>query len=118
MATIAPVLAYDSVSNSSTVTWTGVSTADTMTSYKLQGRAAEFACVEMSGAAAWGSATVTLKGSNDDSVYITLKDRTNNSVSATADAFFELSTAAKWIKPASSGGTADNVDVIVHLRGK
>lgn len=115
MATITPALTI--VAGVPRITWTGVSTADTMTAYgPITNRALEFASVLLSGT--WGSATVTLGGSEDGTTYLTLKDRANTSVSATANARFELSTSASYLKPASSGGTNDNVDVVVVLRGE
>lgn len=114
MATISP----DTVStdNVPMVSWTGVSTADTMTEYKVRGPAGEFASVQLTGT--WGSATVVLQGSNDATTWFTLKDVAGSSISATANAYFEFKTAAKFIKPSSSGGTGDNVDVKVTLRGR
>lgn len=115
MATITPALTI--VAGVPRITWTGVSTADTMVAFgPLPGKSAEFASVLLSGT--WGSSTVTLAGSEDNSTFITLKDRTGTAVSGTANTRFELSTAASYLKPASSGGTADNVDVVVVLRGK
>lgn len=115
MATITPALTI--VAGIPRITWTGVSTADTMTAFgPITGKSLEFASVLLSGT--WGSSTVTLAGSEDGTTFVTLKDRTGTAVSATADARFELSTSASYLKPASSGGTADNVDVVVVLRGK
>jgi len=113
MATITPALSISN--NVPRVTWTGVSTTDTMTALAVEAQRGLAASVQFSGT--WGSATVTLKGSNDNVTFFTLKDTYGNNISATADAQFELSTAVGYIKPASSGGTADNVDVVVVLRG-
>lgn len=114
MATISPTTAV-SAKGVVTITWAGVSTADTMTAVQLADDGAEFAACQMTGT--WGSATVTLAGSEDDTTYLTVKDRTGTAVSATANARFDnISTAAKYLKPASTGGTADNVDVVLTLR--
>jgi hypothetical protein len=114
MATITPALTI--VAGIPRITWTGVSTADTMVAYgPITGKSLEFASVLKSGT--WGGSTVTLAGSEDGTTYLTLKDRTGTAVSSTANARYELSTSASYLKPTSSGGTADNVDVVVVLRG-
>lgn len=111
MATITPT-----VTNSEKgvlVTWTGVSTADTMTAYQVDGGAHRGAFLMMEGT--WGSSTVVLKGSNDGSVYLGFKDMTGTTISATADTAFNVRTAAKYLNPASSGGTNDNVNVTLFI---
>ena len=113
MATITPTTSFDN--GALQVTWTGVSTADTMVAYELPNGAAEFASMQATGT--WGSSTVTLGFSEDGTTYITGKDRSNTAISGTANYRAEISTAAKYVKPASSGGTADNVDVVLTLRG-
>lgn len=115
MATVAPTTAAGE--GYLKVTWTGVSTADTMTAYgPVNNRAGSFGSVMMTGT--WGSATVTLAASEDGTTYLTAKDRNNTAVSATSNARFELSSSAVYFKPTSSGGTADNVDVVLILRGQ
>ncbi len=117
MATITPVFAYDSDIDAATITWTGLSTADTADAYgPIKGGAGQFASVQLTGT--WGSATVVLQASNNGADFTTLKDRNGNNVSGTANVWFELSTSALYLKPSSSGGTADNVDIVVTLRGK
>lgn len=113
MATITPALTI--VDGTPRITWTGVSTADTMVSWKIQGQRGLAGSVQVSGT--FGSSTVTLGASNDDSTFATMKDTNGTAISLTAAGYFEFSTAAGYIKPASSGGTADNVDVVVILRG-
>jgi hypothetical protein len=46
-----------------------------------------------------------------------MKDLGASALEATANAFFEFTTAAVYLRPAISGGTGDDVDVIVCLRG-
>ena len=117
MATISPVFAFDAVTGGGKVTWTGVSTADTMEAYgPIKGAGGQFASVQLS-SVAWGGSTVVLQVSNDNVTFVTLKDRNGNNISANANNWFEISTAGLYLKPASSGGTADNVDVVVSLRG-
>ncbi len=113
MATITPALSV--VDGIPRVTWTGVSTADTMVSWKIQGQRGLAGAMQVTGT--FGSSTVKLQASNDDTTFFDMKDMNNTAVSLTAAGYFEFTTAAGYIKPASSGGTADNVDVIVVLRG-
>lgn len=113
MATIAPELTV--VNGIPRVTWTGVSTADTMTSFPVVGQRGLAGAVQASGT--FGSATITLTASNDDSAFASMKDVNGTAISLTAAGYFEFSTAAGYIKPASSGGTADNVTITVILRG-
>lgn len=113
MATITPVI---TVSNEAGVlTWTGVSTADTMTAKAIPPKVALAGSVAFTGT--FGSATVKLQGSNDGTNYFDLKDVTGNTISCTAAAYFEFSISCLYLKPASSGGSADNVDVTVVMRG-
>lgn len=113
MATIEPTVAK--IGDTVVVTWSGVSTADTMTAYNLSSGAPSRMSVQLS-SGAWGGSTVTLAGSNNNSTFVTLKDLNSVAVSATANAWFEVSTCAAYIKPASSGGTADNVDVVIAFK--
>lgn len=113
MATITPAL---TVTNGvGVLTWTGVSTADTMTTKHIPERVGVIGSVAFTGT--FGSATVKLQGSNDGTTYFDLKDVTGNTISATANAYFEFSLSCLYLKPASSGGTADNVEVTVVMRG-
>jgi hypothetical protein len=48
---------------------------------------------------------------------VTLKNSLGEDITFTAAGMAEFSTAARYIKPTSSGGTADNVTVTIVLRG-
>jgi len=113
MATITPALTV--TSGVGILTWTGVSTADTMTAQVIKEKIGAIGSVAFTGT--WGSATVKLQGSNDGTNYFDLKDVTGNTISATANAYFEFSLSCLYLKPASSGGSADNVEVTVVMRG-
>lgn len=113
MATVSPAPSIPSASNIPVLTWTGVSTADTMTPVVV--RKGSSGAVQMTGT--WGSATVKLQGSLDGTTYFDLKDASGTTISATSNAYFQFTTSAVYLKPASSGGTADNVDVVLVLRG-
>jgi hypothetical protein len=97
-------------------TWTGVSTADTMDAIgpMNKGIGARRASVTFSGT--FGGATLTLQGSNDGTNWGTLTDLAGNAISVTAAAVREFSTSCLYVRPASSGGTGDNVDVVVAMR--
>lgn len=77
--------------------------------------------------ATWGSATLTLQGSNDprvesdpaNAVWATLRDPGGTALTFTADALgvrsiLELPT---YIRPSKAGGTGETVTVIINGRG-
>ena len=113
MATIATV--FSATSGVGVLTWTGVSTADTMTAQSILGDVSTAGSVAFTGT--WGGATVKLQGSNDGTNYFDLKDVTGNTISATANAYFEFSLSCLYLKPVSSGGAADNVEITIVMRG-
>lgn len=65
----------------------------------------------------FGSATITLEGSIDGTNYVTLKDMTGSDVSLTAAGLVEFSTSVRYLRPKSAGGSSDDVDVYLILRG-
>lgn len=72
-------------------------------------------CVQVTGT--FGSGTFVLQGSNDGTNWVTLKDRGGSNISLTAAGMAEFVTASAYIRPFTSGGTADNLTVTVVLRG-
>lgn len=115
MATITPVMAVNG--DVVTYTWTGISTTtDTPVAVgPLKfGKGAIRASVTTGGT--FGGATAALQGSNDDSVYATLTDLAGNAVSATAAKLQEFSSSCLYIKPSVTGGTGDNVNIVLALR--
>lgn len=115
MATIAPTVSVNG--EVVTLTWSGVSTTtDTPTAYGpiTKGKGARFASATIGGT--FGGATAVLQGSNDNTTYGTLTDLAGNAVSATAAKFQEFSSSALYLKPAVTGGTGDNVDIVVLMR--
>ena len=115
MATIIPTTVEEQV-RAAAYRWTDYSTADTSTPIKVQNMQGLAGSVQVTGT--FGSATITLQASNDGTNYVTLKDSAGGTaISFTAAGMAEFSTAALFIKPTSSGGTADNVTVTVILRG-
>jgi hypothetical protein len=111
MATIVPT----EVEGSPSYRWTDYSTADTAAPARLQNMEGLAGSVQVTGT--FGGATIALQVSNDGTNYITLNDLAGEPISLTAAGMREFSTAALFIKPTSSGGTADNVTVTVILRG-
>lgn len=115
MATITPAVSI--TSGVPSVTWTGITTTtDTPSALTVTDQAGLAMAVQFGGTFNGGT-TAVLQGSNDGSTYFTLKDILGNSVSATAAALFEVSTSVRYIKPSVSSGSADNVNVIVVMRG-
>ena len=114
MATIIPTTVEEQV-RAAAYRWTDYSTADTSTPIKVQNMQGLAGSVQVTGT--FGSATITLQASNDGTNYVTLKDSAGTAISFTAAGMAEFSTAALYLKPTSTGGTADNVTVTVILRG-
>jgi hypothetical protein len=114
MATIIPTTVEQQI-QAAAYRWTDYSTADTSTPIKVQNMQGLAGSVQVTGT--FGGATITLQGSNDGTNYVTLKDSAGTAISFTAAGMAEFSTAALYLKPTSSGGTADNVTVTVILRG-
>jgi hypothetical protein len=113
MATITPARA-SVAANIESITWTNLSTADTATGMMVMGAAGAIGAMMVTGT--FGSATITLQGSNDGTNFYAITDPAGNDVAVTAAGIVDFSTAAAYIRPASSGGTADDVTVTVVLR--
>lgn len=97
------------------VIWDNLTTAgDPGAAFKLVGGKAVRLSVQFIGT--FGSGTAIMQGSNDGTNWVTLKDITNTAVSTTAAALFEIETSAAYVRPDTSGGTADDLDVIMVIR--
>jgi hypothetical protein len=114
MATIIPTTVSEHV-RSSSYRWTDYSTADDAVAVEIQNMQGLAGSVQVTGT--FGSATIALQVSNDGTNFVTLKNSLGEDITFTAAGMAEFSTAALYIKPTSSGGTADNVTVTVILRG-
>lgn len=114
MATVTPT-ENGPIGSARVITWADCATGDTINSATLENMQGGVGAVQLSGT--WGGATVVLQVSNDGSTWATMKDVNGASISATDDAFHEFSTAGVYIRPSSSGGSSDAVDVVVALRG-
>ena len=113
MATITPARASVQA-NIETITWTNLSTADTAIGMMILGLGGAVGCMQVTGT--FGSGTITLQGSNDGTNFSAITDPAGNDIALTAAGIIDFSTAAAYIRPASSGGTADDVTVTVILR--
>ena len=117
MATVSP--AFDFVQAQAAkvprVTWEALATGDTIVGLPVASQAAIAGAVQFKGT--FGGATIGLQSSNDGTTYFDVKDLGGTVISATAAAMFEFTIAAMYIRPVISGGTGDDIDVVMILRG-
>lgn len=117
MATVSP--AFDFVTAQAAkvprVTWADIVTGDTITALPIAAQAAVAGAVQFGGT--FGGATVGLQTSNDGVTYFDMKDLGGTTVSATANAIFEFTTAAMYLRPVVTGGAANAIDVTLVMRG-
>ncbi len=111
MATITPVRSSPAW-NIEKILWETLKTADTATSMQING--VINGSVQMTGT--FGGAVVVLQGTNDGTIYADLLDVNGNAISFDVDGIVDFRTNALAIRPDSSGGAADDVDVTVILR--
>ncbi len=64
----------------------------------------------------FGGATVVLQGSNDDSTYAAITDPQGNPISKTTAALEACTEVPLFVKPTTSGGTAQTSTVILVMR--
>lgn len=114
MATIVPTTVEEQV-RAAAYRWTDYSTADDAVPVKIQNMQGLAGSIQVTGT--FGGATIALQVSNNGTNYVTLKDAIGSNITFTAAGIAEFSTAALYIKPTSTGGTADNVTVTIVLRG-
>jgi hypothetical protein len=82
----------------------------------VQSRQSDYAdrCVSIGGA--FGGATVTIQGSNDDVEYAQLRDNTHTVISKTAFGIEQILETPAFIKPVAAGGAGQNLKVILNIR--
>lgn len=114
MATVTPVL-NTAIAGVPRVIWEALATGDTVESFTTLQQYGLAASVQISGT--FGGATVTLQHSNDGVTWFTAEDLFENTISATSAAIYEVSLSSVYFRAAISGGTGDDVDVILVLRG-
>lgn len=115
MATVAFAHSQPNRSAADIVTWSSMATGDTINHWEVKALSTAVASLQLTGT--WGGATVVLQVSNDGTTWFTAKDTQGNDVSATADAFFEISVSARYVRPAPSGGSSDSVTAVLVMRG-
>lgn len=97
-------------------TYDNLDTADTSPqSILLSGTAALAGAIQVIGT--FGSSSITVQGSNDGTNWVTLADRAGTAIAITAAGGAEFSTSFVYIRPLSTGGSGDDVDVFISLRG-
>ena len=116
-ATITPTVALAaglSLATMQVITWSGMAGADTPVSTPT-GHCIDLT-VQVSGT--FGTTTVTLQGSMDDTTYATLNDTagTPAALSFTAAGYKHVQERANYLKPGLSGGTGTALKVQVLCR--
>lgn len=111
--TVAPVISL-SIADAPRYIWEDIETGDTLTGLRLTGTGARRGAVQISGT--FGGATVKMQTSNDGTNFYDIKDIHGTAVSASAAAIFEITSAALYIRPAITSGSANAVDVTLFMR--
>jgi len=114
MATVSPVIDR-TIAKIPRVIWEACATGDTINALPISEQWGLAASVQASGT--FGGATVVMQHSNDGTNWFTGKDLQGDNISLTADGIAEFSLSSAYIRPAISGGSGDDVDVIVVFRG-
>jgi len=115
MATVSPVIDR-TIAKIPRVIWEACATnSEAINALPISEQWGLAASVQASGT--FGGATVVMQHSNDGTNWFTAKDLQGNDISLTADGIAEFSLSSAYIRPAISGGSGDDVDVIVVFRG-
>jgi len=97
-----------------TLTWATMGNADTGTAAAVPSYSDK--TVHITGT--FGSATVTIQGSNDNVNWTTLTDIQGTALAVTADDISLIAENPLYIRPITAGGTGTDVDVIISARKK
>jgi hypothetical protein len=104
------------VSGCDLFTYNNLDTADTDPGFILpSGTTPAIGCIQVVGT--FGGATVALQGSNNGADWLNLEDRSGDTIAITAEGGAEFSTSFVYLRPKATGGTGDDVDVFIALRG-
>jgi len=104
------------VSGVSLYTYDNLDSADTNPEYlTLSGTDPVVGFLQVVGT--FGGGTVKLQLSNNGTNWVDAKDISGTAVAITAAGGVEFSTAAVYIRPLISGGSGDDVDVLISFRG-
>lgn len=103
------------------VTWDACGTGDTINWFKVPDAWGALAEVQMyaDSGGDWGGATVGMEFTSDDSGdgATALKTTLGGEIAATDDDAFKVEVLALMVRPTITGGTDDDVNVILMLRG-
>jgi len=113
MATISPVDASLGP-GLETVTWSTLTENDTAASYEPGSLKPLAGSIQVTGT--FGGSTVVLQGSNDNTNFVDLNDTNGTAISLTAAGAAEFSTAMAYIRPSASGGTSQDLDIVISMR--
>ena len=110
MATITPVIDDDNSYSGTTITylWEALTENDSAASQRVNIAGTVLASASVVGS--FGSATVVLQGSHDDTNWFTVKDASGSDVSFTADGAAECPSTFVFYRFSASGGTSQDVD--------
>lgn len=97
------------------VIWEEAATGDTLNPLTVTQQYGLAASVQVVGT--FGGATVKLQVSNDGVNWADASDVQGNAISMTATGYFEISLSAAYIRPSITGGSGNDIDIIVVLRG-
>lgn len=114
MATINPVISGSQDSRGIIVTWANMGDDDTGAPFRQSFYSDKSVQIV---AAAFGSATLVIQGSNDGNNYVTLTDPQGSPLSFTSAGLKAVSELTEYIRPATSGGTSTDVTVVMMARG-
>ena len=114
MATVSPVVKR-TAEGIPYVIWEGIVTGDTLNAFALPEQWGLAGSIQISGT--FGGATAKLQHSNNGSVWFDANDLDGSPVSATSDAIFEISLSSAYFRPAVASGSANDIDIIMVLRG-
>lgn len=114
MATVSPVI-KGTTEGIPYLIWEELATGDTINAFALTEQWGLAGAVQISGT--FGGATVKLQHSNDGTTWFDAKDVLGNTVTATANAIFEVSLSSAYFRPAIASGSGNDVDVRIVLRG-
>jgi hypothetical protein len=114
MATVTPAI-NNAIAEVPRIIWSGMVTGDTINPWKITAQYGLAAAVQISGT--FGGASVKLQASNDGTNYFDMEDVTGTAVSTGSGGLYEISTAAIYLLPVVTGGSANSINVIIALRG-
>ena len=116
MATVNPTRSSPSSADADIVIWAGIVTDDTVTPIELTDTRGAVSSIQISGTFNGGT-TAVLQVSNDNTTWFTGTDTLGEDVSATANAFFELSVTSRYARMSVTSGSSDSITAVLVMRG-